>query len=215
MIDTARPRTSRQGLTLIELLISLVFLATLILAASSVTDEATDAFQAGSANESLTVRAHYSLERVLEPLAEAELASLPPLALGDDLITYRRAVGFAGGATQWGPTTQVSLQFEAGEFDDDVDNDGDGLVDEGEVLWLEDAGQPGERRLLLARGVREYLEGELANGLDDNGNGFADERGFWLDLEGDVLTLRLTLERLDPHGRLLVRSVESSTRIRN
>ncbi len=215
MIAAARLRTSRQGLTLVELLISLVFLATLLLAASSVTDEAKDAFQANSANETLVVRAHASLERMLKPLAEAELASLPPLALGGDLLTYRRAVGYAGGATQWGPTTQVSLQFDSGELDDGVDNDGDGLVDEGEVLWLEDPGQPGERRLVLARGVREYLEGELANGLDDNGNGFTDERGFWLDLEGDVLTLRLTLERLDPHGRLLVRSVESSARIRN
>ncbi len=203
-----------RGLTLVELVFSLALLATLALAAGSVTDRAADAFQESSANEDLTVRAHAALERTLEPLAEAESAALPALDLGSDTITYHRATGFAGG-TQWGPNTQVGFVYDTGELDDGLDNDGDGRVDEGQVVWLENPGQPGERRLVLATGVREYLEGETANGLDDNGNGFVDESGFWISGNGEVLTLRLTLERLDPKGRLLLCTVESSSRVRN
>jgi type II secretory pathway pseudopilin PulG len=203
-----------RGLTLVELVLALALLAGMVVVAGSVTDRASGAFRVNSANEVLTVRAHAALEGVLEPLAEAEAGNLPPLVLGASSVSYHRAIGFAGG-TVWGPNSQIVLQYDTGELNDGNDNDGDGLVDEGELLWLENPGQPGERRIVLARGVREYLEGETLNGLDDNGNGFADERGFWIDGAAGVLTARLSLERLDPQGRLLLCTVESSTRVRN
>jgi type II secretory pathway pseudopilin PulG len=209
-----RRRGSATGLTLVELVFALALLAGLALAAGSVTDRASDAFRETSANEVLTLRAHAALERTLEPLAEAEAAALPPLTLGSTTLTYHRAIGFAG-VTVWGPDTQVVLQYDAGELDDGLDNDADGLVDEGELLWFEAPGQPEEHRLVLARGVSEYLEGETPNGVDDNGNGFVDERGFWISGAAGVVAVRLTLERLDPQGRRLVCTVESSTRVRN
>ena len=130
-------------------------------------------------------------------------------------MTYHVPVGFAGGIILWGPDTQIVLEYDPNELDDGIDNDGDGLVDEGQVVWIENPGVPGERRVVLCRGVPEDLEGEIQNLLDDNGNGLIDERGFSLDVQGQVLTMRLTLQALDPAGRLLTKTVQSSVRIRN
>ena len=89
------------------------------------------------------------------------------------------------------------------------------LIDEGVVVWTENEGVPGERRVIVCRGVRELLEGEIANGLDDNGNGLIDEPGFCVQVTGEVVTLRLTLDALDSDNRVLTKTVESSIWIRN
>jgi hypothetical protein len=64
-------------------------------------------------------------------------------------------------------------------------------------------------------GVREALEGEAFNGLDDNGNGLVDERGLAIELDGDVLTVHLSLERRGPDGAPIVRTQQTSVRLRN
>ena len=104
-----------------------------------------------------------------------------------------------------------------GELDNGVDDNGNGLVDECRIEFQPDVvGDPG---LVIGWGsfVREYLEGEIPNGVDDNGNGLVDERGLCLtyDNASGVLTVRLTLERLDPLGRPLTRTVETAVQVRN
>ena len=48
---------------------------------------------------------------------------------------------------------------------------------------------------MLCKSVREFLEGEIPNGKDDNGNGRVDERGLCFVLEGEILRILLTLEQ--------------------
>jgi hypothetical protein len=96
-----------------------------------------------------------------------------------------------------------------------VDNDGDGRIDEGQVVWIENPGIPGERRMVWARNVADLLEGELDNDADDNGNGLVDERGLSFEAVGDVLTIRLTCERLDEGRRPLRKTVTTAVRLRN
>jgi hypothetical protein len=107
------------------------------------------------------------------------------------------------------------LELETGEQDNGLDDNGNGLVDEGVIVWTENPGLVDERRVIRSHWVREYLEGELPNGLDDNGNGLRDERGLCFSIEGDVLTIRITLERRDDDGRIHTKTVQTSVRVRN
>ena len=65
--------------------------------------------------------------------------------------------------------------------------------------------------------VREYLEGEVPNGADDNGNGIVDENGLCMtwDANSNLLTIMLTLERVSPNGGLTTRTVQTSVQVRN
>ena len=63
--------------------------------------------------------------------------------------------------------------------------------------------------------MRELLEGELANGLDDNGNGLIDENGAAFARDGRDLRLYLTLEGLARDGRPVTRTLETTIWARN
>jgi hypothetical protein len=67
---------------------------------------------------------------------------------------------------------------------------------------------------VLCHGVRELLEGEVADGDDDNGNGVSDEAGFNVHRVGDVLFVRLSVEESLENGTI-VRTLETSVRLRN
>ena len=88
-------------------------------------------------------------------------------------------------------------------------------MDECQLVLRLDAGTAAQRDVVLCRYVREYLEGEIPNGSDDNGNGLMDERGFSADVADGVWTLRLTVERRDASGRLVTKTHETSVRPRN
>jgi hypothetical protein len=64
--------------------------------------------------------------------------------------------------------------------------------------------------------VPEAAPGEVPlNGLDDNGNGVEDERGFNVHRVGDVLTLRLWIEMPESGGKTSVRQNQATVRLRN
>ena len=91
----------------------------------------------------------------------------------------------------------------------------DELIDECEAVLVMDENGPDEQTIVLAHEIREFLEGETQNGLDDNGNGLVDERGLCFERTGDDLALRLTLESRDREGRLVTRTLETSVYPRN
>jgi hypothetical protein len=157
------------------------------------------------------------LERISTALETAGngvlLQALPDLAAST--LNFQEPSGFAGGAVQWGPATRIALELEPGELDDGLDNDGDGFADEGRVVWTENPGLPTERRVVLGNGVSEYLQGETANAADDNGNGLLDERGLSFAAENEVLTVRLTCQRLDAGGRIMTKTVQTSVHLQN
>ena len=65
------------------------------------------------------------------------------------------------GAPFTGKPELGTFTFELlGHCEDGVDNDGDGLVDEGRVVWIQNRGVLGERRAVLCNWVSETLLGE-------------------------------------------------------
>jgi prepilin-type N-terminal cleavage/methylation domain-containing protein len=208
---------ARRGFTLVEALIAATLLAVLLLAVAQTSSRASDAFEEGSAEHTLSTATHRAMERLARTLelADGTLLAGPVLTdFGADLVTFRVPADFVGGAVQW-TNVQIHAELEPGELDNDLDDDGDELVDEYRIVLTEAPGTADERRTVLLSGVAELLEGELANNADDNGNGLIDERGFSLHALGNVLTIRITAQRRDDGRRLLVESAETAVRLWN
>ncbi len=120
-------------------------------------------------------------------------------------IDFQDPTGFAGGVAVWGTTQRIGFQYSPVDPDDGVDNDRNGLVDDGRVVWTTNLGLPGQQSTILAVGVPEFFAGETLNGTDQNGNGLIDERGLAFDFHLNSVTIRLTLSRIGDRGRLFTR----------
>jgi hypothetical protein len=209
-------RRARAGFTLTEARIATALMVLLMSSAVLAARGGMGAFRATQDASDAETRVRRALDRVAFELLSAGASELQPNPDGDfgtaDL-QFRKAVGLAGTAPLWGQPLSVAFEYAPGEADDGVDNDGNGLVDDGLLVLTRDPGGD-ERRVVLCRGVAELLEGELANGADDNGNGVSDEAGFNVHRVGDVLWIRLSVEEPLETGTL-VRTLETSVRLRN
>jgi prepilin-type N-terminal cleavage/methylation domain-containing protein len=212
-----RSRRSSSGFTLIESLIAVTLLAVLFLAVAQTSSRASDAFDEGSAEHALSTSTHRCLEHITQVIEFADGGILAGLSanLSKDTVSFQTPIGWAGTEPEWSETMFIRTESETGELNDGLDNDGDELVDELQIVQVENEGQPDERRIVLARGVAKLFEGEIANTLDDNGNGLIDERGLSFSATESVVTVRLTCQRRDEAGRLLTKTAETAVRLRN
>lgn len=208
----------RRGFTLFEVAISFALLGTFLSTVLLVLFTGTRAGRGAIACRSLEQASRRALERMASELTEAGtsvLAPDPTSPFGCASLTFQRVVGLDGDlAVTWSMPVRLALRLEHGELDDGTDDDGDGLVDEHELIFTADPGGARERSVVWQRGVREYLEGEEPNGVDDNGNGLVDERGLCFERVGARLTIRLTLLGAD-EGNGIKRTVETTLRLRN
>jgi hypothetical protein len=109
----------------------------------------------------------------------------------------------------------LSWNLEAGENSNGVDDNKNGLVDEGQLLLTRNYLQANQQSVVLAHRVAKLLEGETKNNVDDNGNGLIDESGFCAFREGNLLRIRLTLQRSLRPGKIIQATVETGVRLRN
>jgi prepilin-type N-terminal cleavage/methylation domain-containing protein len=216
-----RRRTNRAcaGFTLIEVMITSSLVGLVVSAILGLGMSGTSVFRSGSSRANLDAASQRAMERIVAELTTAGKGKLAPLATGangETSMLFQQAIGVTAGKTDWTPLPlSLDWELETGELDNGIDDNGNGLVDEGLVVLTRDAGGPNPDRVILCRWVRSYLEGEVPNGGDDNGNGLFDERGFCFERVGDSLVIRLTLERLDSDGIPVVRSLETTVRLRN
>lgn len=211
-------RTRRAGYTMLELMVGLVLGVSMLASLGLTTSMAMGTYKESQANEEIDALIHRTLDVLARDFEEAGRGGLTPDPsgpLGADGLTYRKSLGYAGGTVVWSNLMRVDLELEPGEIDDGIDNNGNGLADERMVVWRENPGQPNERRVVRCHFVSELLEGEVVDGDDDNGNGLTDESGLSFSVQGDVLTIRMTLERNGPAGRLITRTARTSVRLRN
>jgi len=216
-IQAAR-RSSRSGFSMLEMLISVTILVLVMSAATLVSGTGYDAYSSTTARVALQNKALRALDRVAGEIVTCAESELWPDPLGDfgtQDLRYRQVVGATGGVADLGPVNRLFLRYAPGEIDDGLDNDGDGLADDCELAFTRDEGGANETTIVLCRDVREMLEGELESGDDTNGNGVTDERGFNLHRVGDVIEIRLSVEKIGPRGERMSRTLETSTRLRN
>ena len=212
-------RPSRKGMTVVELSMSLGLLSILVGLSAMVGDSGRSVFVQTSSSSEVEARLKSTLERVASELEMATLGSLDPQLDGvltdTDSLRFQQVVDIEAGAAVLGGVLQFGFESDPADAADGLDNDGDGLVDEGRVVMTRDAGGAGEVSVTLCNDVRRYLEGESAGGGDDNGNGLTDESGFVIEREGDLLTLRLSLERVRHDGQVVTKTGSTSLLLRN
>jgi len=206
----------RAGMTLLEMTIAgalaLLLASSAILAANG----GYGAFRATQSATDVETRLRRTVDRVAGELMTSGVEELQPDPAGEfgtETLLFRRAIGLNGTQIVWGAQDRLALEPAPDDADDGIDNNADGRVDECELVWTRDVGGS-DRRSVLCRGVREFLEGETLNAQDDNGNGVTDERGFSVQRSGDVLYVRLTLEEPGETG-LILRTLETAVRLRN
>ena len=215
-----RRNHKRAGFTLVELAIAAALVASLLggiaLATVNSSGAVTESISQGEVDK-LTGRV---LDRLIDEFESSIRTSLNPVGplttASSERIDYQRSMGWNGATVDVSPTTEIILELAPGELDNGIDDDGDGLIDQGRVIRVENPGLATEQRVTLAKGVAEYLEGEIPDGAnDENGNGLVDERGLCFVLDGNELTIRLTLMRASLNGRTYVSTAESSVFLRN
>lgn len=221
MMRSARGKEG-PGFSLVELVFSLAILAAVLSGLGLALERGMGLFRMRSATSDVETRAARALDRMVRELRAAASGtvtdvSTPPGApkFWAASLDYRPAAGWADGALELGPARRLELALAAGEALNDLDDNGDGLVDEHVARLVLDAGGAEESATVLATRVRALLDGESVNGIDDNGNGLVDEAGLCFDQEADLLTIRLTLEGRGPSGEAIVRTFEDALVLRN
>ena len=212
------PKTSsRGGFSITEVLITATIFAGVLGSTTLVVMTSSGAHDESSDRSHVADLARRAADRVCDELANASATGLfpDPQPFGTDNVLFQTATGVTGGAIDWSTPIRLSFQYDTGEVDDGVDNDGDGLVDEGSIVLTRDPGGATPMSIVLCRDVRELLEGETNNGLDDNGNGLVDESGFSLQRVGELVLVRITIEKPGPGNSLITSTIETGVRLRN
>lgn len=222
-----RPSLIRQhaqsGLTLVELSIALVLTGTVLAALSMTTRQSRLLFEEQDLKVQIDVRSNRAAATVTKSLLPANSGNLVPdlTPIADapkpwsDRLTFRAFEDFDGTSVVWSADRQLRWELDPAEVRNGMDDDGDGLIDEGVLVWIEDEFGANSRRAVVASSVAELLEGEQFNGIDDNGNGLIDEAGAAFERDGNILTLHLTLEGMSPGGALVQHTRRVRVQLRN
>lgn len=191
----------RAGFTLIEAAIAIALLALVFVKVGMLVKMRADT----AAHESTSLVVDDQARRVLEQISYAVMGASrerlipdPQSPIYSSELRYEVSLGVQDGSVVWGDAQWIGL----------------GAGDR-EVAWRERPDTPDERRVVWCKVVRPFLEGELMNGLDDNGNGLIDEKGLVFTLNGNRVTVRLTLERKSDTGEIVTRTVETMVTCRN
>jgi prepilin-type N-terminal cleavage/methylation domain-containing protein len=209
----------KQGFTLVELLMTLALASVFGLTVLMTADSTARAFRTGATVGELERKTRDVLQRISARLESADIALAAPqlsAPFHSAWIDYQRVIGYTAGARDLGPPERIILESSPTDPDDGVDNDGNGVVDDCRIVWIENPGLATERRVVLATWIPEFMEGEIDGNLaDDNGNGLEDERGLSFDFSDNQLTIRLTIQRRDADGILVTRSLFRTLTLRN
>jgi Tfp pilus assembly protein PilW len=213
----ARRRRTR-GFSLLEILLGLTMVGSFLGALVMVVSASTRAARTGMARQSAESQARRALDRIVRELVSSAVGTLDPDPVapwGGASLTFQRISSFSEGAIEWGVPARLSLELEPGELDNGLDDNANGLVDEGQLVYTLDPDAPAPQSVVWVKGVREFYPGELPNGLDDNANGLADEAGLSFERRDGRLIVRLCLEETDGQGHTLVHALTTTVRPRN
>lgn len=216
--------TSRRGTTMIEMLIAALIMTSIFGAIGMTVLSGTKSYEQGVAKAEVDAQARRLVGMVADEFLNASANSLVPGAApfsgvaaddGFTEFTYTQMEPVLGGPPALGLPRRIRIVLAAGELDDGIDNNGNGLVDECRLMLTQVVGASPE--VGIGAFVREYLQGESGDDVDENGNGLVDERGLCMTFDGttNTMVIRVTIERLTSQGRLITSTAETSVRLRN
>lgn len=209
----------RSGHSLVELLFAMAILVVIMGVPGMILSTSGEAFGTSTSTTGIDLAARRALDRITARLTTSGLGGVTdPVAIVPGApvtgVTFAPLAGFAAGTPVWGNAERFELRMAPGEVLDGTDTNGNGVIDDGSLVWIPDMTDP-TRFVVLCNGVRGTLPGEIAgNGVDDNGNGIVDERGFVMVFVDDRVEITLALER-QKDGRSYQRAAQRSVALRN
>ncbi len=192
---------TNSGMTMVEMAVSCLVMALVFGSLAMALASSRTAFERGSRTMALEQDSSRVLRQVTDALRGADAASLPlvpPVPLSTGTFDFQTQQGFDGTTWSWSGPRRITFDPAAGT-----------------LSCIDDFGLATQTTTVWARGVPALFDGEIANGVDDNGNGLIDEGGFCVTREGNLLVVRVTLDGqgpLDLDGR---RTAEVRIALRN
>ena len=189
------------GFTLVEIAIAIALFIVVVIKLSMAMTAATKAHRQQTAETALDDQARRVLDQVAYAVMGASRESLvpdPESPLYSSELRYEVSLGVEDGETVWSDPEAILLQGGNQQ-----------------IVWTQNPGEADERRVVWTNIARPFLEGELPNGIDDNGNGVVDETGLSFVLDRDSILIRLSLEKIDQNGQAMTRTVETVVTCRN
>jgi len=211
----------KAGFSLVEITLGIAVMGMVLGALAQIGVTTSGAFKTSASQLDMEIRARQSITRVLQELTGVIADTMedddPVNPAGASRFRFRTAVGRdANGDPIPGEFQRLEWQRDPAENDNGVDDDGDGLIDEGRLLLTRDAELGNATPVIICRNVAEFVQGEVPNGVDDNGNDITDEPGFVVRREGALLSIWLTVEEIEPQtGQLIQRTTQTAVRLRN
>lgn len=191
----------RAGFTVLEVTITLALVSLVLVNVGMVMRTSTSAYQSGASLSDLDAQADRTMDRIAMALMSSSRDSVTPLQESPTWtrdVEYQLNIGVEDGKPVWSDPERIEA-----------------VVQQGQVIWRQNPALVNERRVVWTNWVSSYLEGELPNGIDDNGNGLVDESGLAFSFQGRMVTIRLTLDREGPEGRRMTRTLETRVTLRN
>lgn len=195
-------RDRQSGFTLIELMIALALLTILVVKLTMVVDQASKTHRRESLAMALEDQASLVLDRVSFAIIGSDADTLipePEAPFFTPEIEYQVSLGVEDGEVVWSDPETIGLDAD----------------DPALLYWGKNKDALDERVVVWCRTVAEFMKDEILNGVDDNLNGITDETGLSFVVDGDSVTIRLTLERLNKEGDPVRISKETTVTCRN
>ena len=199
-----RQSRTRAAFTLVEVLIVVSIFVLVSYNLYTILGSTTRSYRSESIGAELDNLARRTVDRIALALIGSRRETLyttPESPMFTSSLTYEENLGWSEEQIVWSDQRRIALA----------------LVED-KVVWIENPGEPNERSVVWCNWVRHLLEGEVENGIDDNGNGLVDERGLSFDVDGDSIIIRLTLERAAGEGdeiRIVTTTVTARVTCRN
>ncbi|MEZ5973414.1 MAG: prepilin-type N-terminal cleavage/methylation domain-containing protein [Planctomycetota bacterium] len=193
--------TKRSGFTLLELLLAATLLGIVAYkahgamksASKSLSVETERAFVEDQARQVINMIAFAIMGSNRDTLVPDEFAGT-----AQNTLTYQINLGIEDGAVVWSDPNRVAQD-----------------MDMSQVYWSQNPEAENERRVAWTNLVAPYMAGEIPNGMDDNGNGLIDEKGLAFSIQGNAVTIRLTLEKVQSDGSIIRDQVSRTVTCRN
>ena len=142
---------TQAGVSLLEVVIASTLLTVIVTGIYGLFHTGVAAYGMGASSAEVQRHSTRVLELISVELSQAGPDVIYPAPLPPDStprITLQRNSGFTEGEIQWTPTTIFEFRHVADDPDDGIDNNGNGLIDEGVVVrvgylcrWQERANQ--------------------------------------------------------------------------
>lgn len=195
--------TRRGGFTLIELMVSVALLGLVVGNVYMVLADSSKAFGSQTKLADTEMQVRRTLDRIALAVMGASRGTLwtaTEAPTPGDELNFELSLGLREGQAAYSDPQKIGLTTGEGQ----------------QVTWYERPGAADERKVVWARWVADFAKGEVPNnGLDDNGNGLIDEKGLSFDVDGNSVTIRVTLQRPGPGGTWITKDLETTVTCRN